>query len=33
MQWPASTLVLTTLSSALAAEPAMFRGDARHGGT
>src|SRR5215469_17531921 len=32
MQWPASTLLLATLSSALAAEPAMFRGDARHGG-
>ena len=32
MQWPASALIAATLSSALAAEPAMFRGDARHGG-
>ena len=32
MQWRASALLLASLSSALAAEPAMFRGDARHGG-
>ena len=31
MQWPVSALLLAALSSALAAEPAMFRGDARHG--
>jgi outer membrane protein assembly factor BamB len=32
MKWPASALIAATLSSTLAAEPAMFRGDARHGG-
>jgi outer membrane protein assembly factor BamB len=33
VQWPAGALLLATLTSALAAEPAMFRGDARHKGT
>ena len=32
MHWPASALVFATLSTGLGAEPAMFRGDARHGG-
>ena len=32
MQRRASALLLATLSTGLAAEPAMFRGDARHGG-
>jgi len=32
MKWPASALVLGTLTSAFAAPPAMFRADARHAG-
>jgi outer membrane protein assembly factor BamB len=32
MKWPACALALAMLSSALAAEPTMFRGDARHDG-
>ena len=32
MKWSASTLVLGFLTAALAAEPAQFRTDARHGG-
>src|SRR5215831_5720311 len=32
MKWPASALVVGTVTTALAAPPVMFRADARHGG-
>ena len=32
MRWPATALIVGTLATALAAEPALFRGNARHDG-
>jgi outer membrane protein assembly factor BamB len=32
MRWPASALIVGTVTTALAAPPVMFRADARHGG-
>ena len=33
MRWPATALIVGTLATALAAEPAQFRGNARHDGS
>jgi hypothetical protein len=32
MRWPATALIVGSLATALAAEPALFRGNARHDG-